>query len=160
MTVVFIVVGALGFAAYVFAFPALISVNGIESSIATQQVESAYSSLGMAANTFKTSVEACASSSPESSARLQCLEQADTAWSQALQDYGMTISEISYPSSAQAAAAQAHSATASAVSIVNSLAASPDLQSYAAEASSPAFQTALDNIDTTYDQLIETLSGS
>jgi hypothetical protein len=162
MTIVFIVVGALAYLSDVFVvIPTFLGVSSrIQSSVATTEVESAYSSLTTASERFRASTQTCASVT-SSSARLQCLELADTTWSQALQSYGTSISEIVYPSSsAQAAAISVKTAVASAVSVIDGIAASPNAQSYSAAASSPALQTALDNVDSSYDQLVEALATS
>jgi hypothetical protein len=161
MTIVFIVVGALSYVGYFVAIPTILGVTHVQSALATAEVESAYSSLTAATETFRASTQTCTSASTPSSAQLSCLEQADKTWSSALQSYGSSISEVSYPSaSTQAAAAAATSSVASAVTVLDSLAASPTVQAYSAAASSPALQTALNNVDQTYDQLIQALSNS
>jgi hypothetical protein len=160
MTIVFIVLGAVVAVAYVVALPSFINVSHIESSVATSEVDSAYSSLSAATQTFRTATKACSTSSTTTSAELQCLEQADVAWSQALQSYGTSLSVVVYPSSAQSAADAAKAAVDPAVSILNNLAASPDAQSYSTASSSPALQSALDNVDSTHSQLVNTLSTS
>ncbi len=158
MTVVFIVVGALGYLGYFIAIPTFIGVTNIQSTIATTEVESAYNSLSAATQTFRASTQACASISTSAAARLQCLEQADTTWSQALQSYGSTISGITYPSSSQSAASAAEGAVTVAVSMVDQLAGSPNLSAYVSAASSPELQAALSNVDTTYNRLVASLS--
>jgi len=89
----------------------------------------------------------------------QRLEQADTAWSRAIQSYATSLSQVSYPASAQADADAAHAAALAAVSAVNALAASPDVQSYSTASTSPAFQAALHNVDSTYNRLLDTLAN-
>ena len=159
MAVIYIVVGALGYVAYSAFVQNGVGVNSIESTLARIQVTSDYSTLGTATQTFKRATQECTASTTSASGDLQCLEQADTAWSQAIQSYATSLSQVSFPASAQADADAAHAAALAAVSAVNALAASPDVQSYSTASTSPAFQAALHNVDSTYNRLLDTLAN-
>ena len=156
LTVVFIIVGAVFFvvtrtASFSFNF------NSIESSIARDGVNAAYSSLATATNTFKAQTQAC--TNQPNSVALQCLEQADSNWATAIQTYESALSVLIYPTSAQSAADAAQAAARQASTTVNALANSPDIQAYTTITQSPRFRAALNNVDTTYNQLIQALGG-
>ena len=156
LTVVFIIVGAVFF---VVGRTASFSINfnSIESTIARDGVNSAYSSLATATNTFKSQTEACANQ-PNSTA-LQCLEQADSTWASAIQTYESALSVIVYPMSAQSEADAAQAAARQATATVNALAGSPDIQAYTTMTQTPGFRAALHNVDTTYAELVRALGG-
>jgi len=156
LTVVFIVIGAISFvvnrtATFSFNF------NTIESSIARDGVNAAYSSLATATNTFKSQTQSC-TNQPNSIA-LQCLEQADSSWASAIQTYETALSVLVYPSSAQSEADAAQAASRQASATVTALANSPDIQAYTTMTQSPSFRAALSNVDTTYTELIRALGG-
>jgi len=157
LAVVFIVIGAIGYVGQVTLLASGISVTSIEQTVSRQGVRDAYAQLSSATDTFKAQTQNC--SSQPSGSELACLEQADHAWATAIQDYETTLSTLVYPSSAQVEADAAQSAARQAASIVASLAASPDEQAYSAASQNPAFQAALDGVDTTYTALIQALGG-
>lgn len=156
LTVVFIIVGAVFFvvsrtATFSFNF------NSIESSIARDGVNAAYSSLATATNTFKSQTQSC--TNQPNSVTLQCLEQADSSWASAIQTYESALSVLVYPSSAQSTADAAEAAARQASTTVTALANSPDIQAYTTITQSPSFRAALNNVDTTYNELIQALGG-
>jgi hypothetical protein len=158
LTVVFIVIGALGYVASQAIHPVKFNVNSIESSIARSQVEDAYSALSAATQTFKGATQTCTASSTTSSEELQCLEGADIAWEQSIRNYRTTITNIAYPDSAQSEANAAVAAASRAEQVVASLAASPDAASYSAASNSAVFRSTLDAVDTTYNELVDALT--
>jgi len=156
MTVVFIILGAIAFVvnrSTTFSF----NFNTIETSIARDGANSAYSSLATATNTFKAQTQSCTAQSNPSG--LKCLEQADSAWASAFQTYESALSVIVYPSSAQFEADAAESAARQASATVTALANSPDIQAYTTISQSQGFQSALNNVDTTYNDLNRALNG-
>jgi len=66
---------------------------------------------------------------------------------------------IVFPSSVEPQAQAAESAARQAVTTVNALASSPDVQSYQAATQNPSFQSTLNSVDSTYNDLIGALTG-
>jgi hypothetical protein len=161
LTVVFIVVGALfyGTVQVITQVSVHVNFNSIETIVARDGTQSAYQSLTSATNTFKAQTQACTTQSSPSDVQLRCLEQADTAWASSIQAYSTALSILIYPSSAQSAADAAQAAAGQAATTVTSLANSPDAQSYSTASQSQAFQSTLNNVDTTYTVLNRELGG-
>jgi len=153
MTVVFIVLGSLYFLA-TNAYRPHVNFQTIETSIAADQTQSAYNDVSTATRTYLTTVKACATSAVD---LLGCVEQADTTWAQAIQAYGAQLGQITYPTPAQAEAVAARSAATAAAVSVGALATSPDIQSYDAAYADPTLKAAVDNVDTTFTQLMHAL---
>ena len=156
MTVVFIVVGAAAYVGY-SAVVHSATKDSLQSLQASVQVELAYSTLDSATQSFKSATRSCTSASTSTSEQLHCIELADSSWAQAIQAYGSSISQVSYPSSAQPEAVAAEAAARNAVTVLDGLAASPDPQSYSAASSSQQFSAALDDVDSTYNRLVSAL---
>jgi len=159
MAIVFIVVGAIAYIAFLSTSRIHFSVNSIESSVAAVEVQSAYNTLDAKTQTFRASTQACTGPSQPALGVLACLETADSTWASAIQDYSTQLGQISFPSSAQSDADAARAAADNAVSVVQSLAASPDAESYSSASSSPEFTSALNAVDSTYNQLVSNLQG-
>ena len=157
LTVVLIVLGAISFVVNRSTTHFSFSFNTIESSIARDGVHSAYSSLATATNTFKSQTQSC--TNQPNSVALQCLEQADSNWASAIQTYESALSVLVYPSSAQSEADAAEAGARQASATVNALANSPDIQAYTTFTQSSSFRAALNNVDTTYNDLISALGG-
>ncbi len=157
LTVILIVIGAISFVVNRSSTHFSFSFNTIESSIARDGVNAAYSSLATATNTFKSQTQSC-TNQPNSDA-LQCLEQADSTWANAIQTYESALSVLVYPSSAQSEADAAQAAARQASATVTTLANSPDIQAYTTMTQSPSFRASLSNVDTTYNELISALGG-
>jgi len=160
MTIVFIVVGAVAYLAVSSAGRHSFSTNSIEGTTAVLQVQAAYDTLGTATQTFKSATQSCSSAGSSASTELQCLEQADSTWAQAIQDYAAALGQISYPSSAQSEVTAARAAAANATNVVRALAASSDAQAYSAASSGQAFTSALDAVDSTSNTLVNNLQGA
>jgi hypothetical protein len=159
LTVVFIVIGAVSLVFNAATFRFSFNLNSIETTVARDATQGAYQSLASATNTFKAQTQACTAQSSPSDLQLHCLEQADSAWASSIQAYSTALSVLIYPSSAQSAANAAQSAASRAVTTVDRLAASLDTQSYSTASQSQAFQSTLNNVDTTYTALIQALGG-
>ena len=157
LAVVFIVIGAFGFAAYFVAIPTVLGVTSIQQTIARDATQNAYDTLGPATATFKSQTQACSVQSSDST--LTCLEQADIAWADAIRAYGSALSTIPYPASAQVEADAAQSAAGQAAELMTRLGDAPDGPAYSAISQDPSFQTTLDSVDSTYDALIQVLGG-
>lgn len=157
LTVILIVIGAISFVVNRTSTHFSFSFNTIESSIARDGVNAAYSSLATATNTFKSQTQSC--TNQPNSVALQCLEQADSTWANAIQTYESALSVLVYPSSAQSEADAAQAAARQASATVNALANSPDIQAYTTITQSPSFRASLNNVDTTYNELIRALGG-
>jgi hypothetical protein len=153
---VFIVIGAVGYVARTRSTHFSFNINSIEQSAARDSTHDAYSQLASATNTFKTQTQACTT---QPAPALQCLEQADTAWATAIQSYGTALSGILYPTSAQPFADSAEEAAQRASQVVTSLADSSDAAAYSAASQSPQFQSSLNDVDSTYNALIQALGG-
>jgi len=155
LVVVWIVLGAIVGVVYFTSIGNISSsVNSIDQTIARDNTHNAYNALASATDTFKTQTQACGSS-PE----LQCLEQADSTWATAIQAYGAQLSAIPYPSSAQSDADAAQAAARQASTVVTALASSSDAAAYSAASQNPDFQSSLNNVDSTYNELIQALGG-
>ncbi len=157
LTVVFIVVGAIGYVSFTALTRTSFNFNSIETTVSRGEVQSAYSQLSTATDTFKSQTQQCTAQS--NSSELQCLEQADRTWANSIQSYETALSAIDFPLSAQPEADAAQTAAQRASAIVISLANSPDAQSYSTASQSQAFQAALNNVDSTYNALIQALGG-
>ena len=157
LTVVFIVVGAIGYVSFTAFSRHSFSFTSIETTVSRDGVQNAYSQLGSATDTFKTQTQNC--TSQQNGLELPCLEQADRAWANAIQDYETTLSGLVYPESAQPQADAAQLAARQAANLVNSLANSPDAQSYSSVSQSSTFQSTLSNVDSTYNALNQALGG-
>jgi hypothetical protein len=154
---VFIALGAAGYVVQASTSHFSFSVNSIEQSIARDSTEAAYNSLGTATSTFKSQTQAC-SVQPSDSA-LNCLEQADIAWADAIRTYGSALSAIPYPSSAQIEADAAQAAAGQAADLMTKLGDAPDGPAYSAISQNPNFRPTLDYVDSTYEALIQALGG-
>ena len=161
LTVIFIVLGATFYLSIQVFSRVLVHVNfnSIEGTVDRAATQNAYQSLAVATNTFKSQTQACAAQSSSSDVKLHCLEQADTAWASSVQVYSTALSVLYYPTSAQPAADAAQAAADQAVTTLTSLANSPDSQSYLNMSQGQAFQSTLNNVDTTYNALIRALGG-
>ena len=161
LIVIFIVFGTVGYLSLQVvswaAFP--FNLNSFEGSLDRVAAQSAYQSLATATNSFKSQTQACAAQSSSPDVQLHCLEQADSAWATSIQTYSTALSVLFYPTSAQTAAAAAQAAAGQAVTTLTNLANSPDTQSYLSVSQSQAFQSTLNNVDTTYNALIRVLGG-
>jgi hypothetical protein len=157
LAVVFIVLGAIGYVAYTAILASGVSVTSIETTVSRQGVENAYAQLSTATDSFKAQTQQC--TVQQGASVLPCLEQADRTWATAIQDYGTSLSNLIYPPSAQTEAEAAQVAVRQATSIVTSLADSPDAQAYSTTSQSPAFQAALNDVDSTYTALVQALGG-
>ena len=161
LTVVFIVLGAASYLSLQVATRALspFSLNSIETTVARDATQSAYQSLASATTAFKSQTQACTAQSSPADVQLHCLEQADSAWASSIQTYSTALSVMVYPSPARPAADAAQAAANAAVTTVKNLATSSDAQSYSTASQSQAFQSTLNNVDTTYTALIHALGG-
>jgi hypothetical protein len=157
LTVIFIVVGAIADVSIGSVTHFSFGITSIETTVARNSTQAAYSELITATDTFKSQTQACNAKSGPS--ELPCLEQADHAWAGAIGNYGSALSGITYPSSAQVEANAAQAAARQAVTVVDDLANSPDSQSYSTASQSPAFRSALNAVDDTYNALIRALGG-
>ena len=157
LTVVIIVVGAIAYVSFGAVSRSLFSITSIETVVARNSTQAAYSELVTATDTFKSQTQAC--SAKTGSSELSCLEQADHAWAGAIATYGSALSGITYPSSAQVEANAAQAAARQASAVVTNLANSPDGQTYSTASQSPEFRSALNAVDETYNALIGALSG-
>jgi len=161
LTIVLIVLGAVGFVAYVGILSATVHVSSIEATVASGEVQAAYNTVGTASQTYANSVKQCGTTSSSSESQfLQCVSQATTTLSGALTQYQSSLSAISYPSSAQADSNAAIAAAGTAVQQLNGLAAAPDLATYQRLSTSQAFKSSLNAVDSTYSQLVNNLNGS
>jgi len=161
LVVIFIVLGVVGDVSLQVASRAVLhfNLNSLEGSLDRVATQNAYQSLAVATNTFKSQTQACAAQSSSPDVKLHCLEQADTAWASSIQVYSTALSVLYYPATAQPAADAAQAAAGQAVTTLTSLANSPDSQSYLSTSQSQAFQSTLNNVDTTYNALIRALGG-
>ena len=157
LTVIFIVVGAIAYVSIGSVTRFSFGITSIETTVARNSTQAAYSELITATDTFKSQTQACNAKS--GSSELPCLEQADHAWAGAIGNYGSALSGITYPSSAQAEADAAQAASRQAAVVVDNLVNSPDGQSYSTASQSPAFRSALNAVDGTYNALIRALGG-
>jgi hypothetical protein len=157
LTVIFIVVGAIAYVSIGSVTHFSFGITSIETTVARNSTQAAYAELVTATDTFKSQTQACSAKS--GSSELSCLEQADHAWAGAIGNYGAALSGITYPSSAQVEADAAQAAARQASAVVTSLADSPDGQSYSTASQSPAFRSALNAVDGTYNALIGALNG-
>ena len=157
-SIILIAVGAVGLVAYSILFPVVI--NSATSSLARIQVDTAYNTAGQAAQSFGNSIKTCTTNAQSAGANpLTCYQQTATTAAIALQLYATQISDISYPTSAQAQASAAEQAAQSAASAFRQLAASTDVQSFAATLQSQSFLNTLNAVDSTYRQLHAALTG-
>ncbi|MGD0880616.1 MAG: DUF4389 domain-containing protein [Acidimicrobiales bacterium] len=159
MTVVFIVVGAVAYLTYTVALRPKFDLGGIETTIARDEVVSSYSTYSEQSRTLATTIRACSASAVPGPGELHCLEQADRSWAQALQSYSSDLSGSPYPASAVGPAQAAEAAATRAATILDYAADAPDLSSYEAAVTDPDFAMALDNVDSTYQQLYRALGG-
>ena len=159
MTIVFIVLGALLQVGYQYGTRHLVTFQSLEANLAADQTRVAYNQLDGATQTFKSSTQACADNTVSQDAQLLCVENATRTWADALQSYGQQVGQISFPASAQSDAQAVQTSVNAAVSTLQTLASAPDLQTYSADASDPSFASTLDQVDTTYNELIAQLTS-
>ncbi len=163
LTIVLIVLGAVGAVAYVTVvstsvrFSASIT-HAIESSIAASETQTAYEALQTPASTFVAATKSCPANASTASV-LQCLQAADGNFATAVQGYQSALSEITYPSTAQGEATMATAAARHLDALLESLVAAPDAQSYAAISTGPDFGAASRALDSTYIALMDTLTN-
>ena len=156
LVVVFIVLGVIGYVARIRVTHFSFNINSIEQTVARDSTRDAYNQLATATNNFKVQTQAC---STQSDTSLQCLEQADASWATAIGTYGTALSGILYPTADQGLADSAEAAAQHAQQVVKHLADSPDAAAYSAASQSPDFQSSLNDVDSTYNTLIQALGG-
>lgn len=155
LVVIVIVVGSL---TYVVSQVALNRFGqNLTQTLARHQVQTAYSDVSSATDTFKTQRQACLTRG--GTTELSCLEQADRDWASAIETYESDLSVVVYPVSAQPAAQDSRYAATEAVGAVTSLANSPTLQAHATDFQSPGFRATINNVDSTYHTLNQALGG-
>lgn len=167
LTIVLLVLGAVGFIGYVAVIGSGVTVsssisNSIESSIASSETQAAYSALRTPASTFVTATRACQSvATPAATAgELQCLQAADGTFATAIQEYQSTLAGINYPADAQSEADAAVTAARQLDALLQSLVEAPDAQTYLAISTGSAFSVASHALDTTYNRLMTTLTSN
>jgi hypothetical protein len=166
LTVVLIVLGAIGLVAYVVVITtsATFSVsisNSIDSSIAASETQAAYEALRTPTSTFVAATKSCqAVAAPAATAdELRCLQAADGTFATAIQGYQSTLAEIAYPSIARGEAAAAVAAARQLDVLLQSLVGAPDAQAYVAISTGPALSVAPHALDATYNRLMATLTN-
>lgn len=164
LTIVLLVLGAVGFAAYVALVATLASssslTNSLQASLAGSETQLAYEALQTPTDTFVSASKSCRDNATSTSGELQCLQSADATYAKAIDAYVTALGLIDYPSSAQVQASAAVAAGKNASALLISLSTAPDAQTYTSISTSSAFSTGLHALDSTYNDLIDTLNNS
>ena len=156
-----IVLGSIGVVAYAVIIPTSVHFSATFGfGTALNQTEDAYNALQTPANTFVSDRKACRANATSTTEELQCLQSTDTAFGNAIQGYENTLNTIYYPSSVQGQANAAIAAAQHLDAQLQSLATAPDPQTYNSIENAPAFNAALNSLDSTYNQLITALNGT
>ena len=165
LTIVLLVLGAVGFIGYAAVIGSGVTVtssisNSIDSSIASSETQAAYNALRTPTSMFVTATRACqAVATPAATAgELRCLQAADGTFATAIQEYQSTLAGINYPSGAQSEADAAVTAARQLDALLQSLVEAPDAQTYMAISTGSAFGVASHAVDTTYNRLMTTLT--
>ena len=161
LTVVLIVIGAIGFAGYVAVFSTSTTITvstSINSELAATETQAAYDALRTPTSTFVSASKACRADATSADGELSCLQAADSTFATAMQGYETALGQIDFPASAQGEAQAAIGAAREVTTLLQSLADAPDGQAYTAISTGQAFSTSLHALDTTYNQLMNTLT--
>jgi hypothetical protein len=159
LTIVLVVIGSIGLVAYMVVIPAIVHTTAIGSVVAADETQSAYDTLQTQSNTFISSSKSCRANSTSTSGELQCLQATDNTFGTAVQGYEAALNGISYPSSAQGEANAAIAAARQVDAQMQSLTTAPDAQTYQSIVNAPAFDASLQALDSTFNQLMSTLTG-
>ena len=165
----YIIVGAIGYIGYnVFVSAAThgnnqsaFSFNGGSAVHAQNLAVDAYNTLSTSAKTYVSATTACQSQATGSTAQVQCLETADSAFSSALHVYAAKLAVIDYPSSVDNQAQNAQDAAVSAANALDSIAGSgSDAGAFNSAVQASNVQAALNRVDSTFNALNTALMNS